>query len=1146
MNKRHYFVILFLWVFWSSSAQTFKSTKMIRGFDLTSETIFSINQDKNGFIWLATSRGVKYSDGIAMMQLPEHVGVHFSDKQLIHTDVDGHIWIYQTKGRPVVFYHDLTSWRRIPLSLEEGAESLKLSNIQLHVTGTGPDKMLYLVAGNEIIVQDMKGKLVKKFPVDPMAKGQFISFFMSAEDHVHFIYEKSIFAFRNNALQELSVSSLNLSSELLNVVFNKEENTYYYLVNDSLYRSDTLWDIGSPIFAGFSRKFITGQEAHGLFEVNGDIYFFYNSQLYKRNIKSQTIIEISADDENDVKYIECSFVDREGIIWLGSYRGASILSSLRFQNFDERIGLPALDISAIEYLKPSVYIIGYNNGYQVWKDDSPLKTVAFSDPENPIYSRILNFSTDKYGRIWFSAYKIGLGYIDPYDFEWHKVSVPNDGAVNYVDAKGDSLLVVTHGKIWKAAIDQHGSTMSFVPFLKSGTDKDDLWRNYIRKIGQVQDKWIILDNGEHSAIEDPYVGDNYIRITGYDYFYKDDTLLLATEKGLFFLENAELKPYSIQGYAIESPVYVVLADEQHRLWLGTNFGVFLVEDGHLRQFNERNGLIGNEINRGAMRFADYGRVFIGTQNGVSVYIPEEDRQHTIRPITYIEKLTVASDSNATASATKIPYSNNNVSVEYRAVTFSPWPYLQVFYKLEGFHNEWQVIQNPRENKLYFNNLPPGEYQLMIKASLGKQAESDEVYAAPFSVAYPYYLQGWFVALVVIVFVGLGILLNFLFVQFKYQGILKSDLDRKKVEIKKTEDQFKNVWNSSVDGLMLSIMGGKVIAANPALCRMAGVTEEELLTNGLPFLFKDPNFYTTQRRIIVSQIEQVNSDGITQELQMPFRTGDREIELFLTKLNSEYDGSPFLLSVFRDISQKKAYEEGLKNAKERAEEVSMLKSSILSNMSHEIRTPLNGILGSAENILRNISNQPHLASQVRIIQESGERLLHTINTILDFSKIQSDKRNINYVETNINDFFSKILVQHKSAAIKKGLLLTVKYRTKPFVGMIEREYLTMIVDHVVSNAVKYSVEGIIALQIEKKGGKLQLQVKDQGIGISEEYIDKLFFPFEQESNGYDRKFEGVGLGLTVTKHLLDELSGTISIKSKKGVGTEVVIEVPLNE
>ncbi len=1145
MYKCISFLTLFIWVFGNSSGQTFKSSKVIKGFDMTSETVYEINQDINGFIWLATDKGVRYSDGISMKQLPEEVIREFFGKQLLTTDQDGHVWIYQARGKPVVYYYDLAAWHRIPLSLTKEVEDSKQSNTRLFIRGTAQEKTLFLVVGKEIVVQDLGGTLIRKFDIDDMDCGRFSSFFTSGEGDLHFIFEKCIFKLTGGNLERVTLLDENLPNPILHVVYNKQDNSYYYLSKNALYKSGRLWQIDTPIFADFSLVINSERDSYGLFENNGDIFFFYNSQLYKRNFRSRAFTEISVRDELQVSHIQSSLVDREGAIWFGSSRGAALLSSLTFQNFNPHIGLSETDVSAIFYLAPSTYILGYNNGYQVWDRHQVLKSVEFSDPNESTLSRINNFSRDKFGKIWFGAYRNGLGFINTGNHNWQKVILPTDLPVNYVEASGDTLFVITHNHLWKAPINEDGPTAPFTEFLEKLTQQEGFAGNFIRKIGQIQNKWIILDNGEKTSSKDPDVGPTHIRISGYDYLLRNDTLLIGTENGLFFLEDNKLKPFGVNGDTVRNPVYAMLEDNQDRLWLGTNFGVFIIENNRIRQFNERNGLIGNEINRGALQMAEAGRVFIGTQNGVSVYIPEEDNQRITAPKTYIEKFTVLSDVSASTSTTNIPYSHNNVSVDYRAVSFASWPYLTVSYKLIGLFDEWRTIENPRENRIYFNNLPPGEYQLMLKSSLGQQVNSEVIFADPFTVNYPYYLQGWFIALAVVFFVGLGILLNFLFVQFKYQGLLKSNLDKKEVEIQKTEDQFKNVWNSSVDGLMLSVMGGKVMAANPALCRLAGVKEEELVAYGLSYLFHDPGFYQKARTTLVSEVEKMNGSGLTLEMRMPFKSGDREVELFLARMQSDYEDKAFLLTVFRDISQKKAYEEGLKIAKERAEEVSMLKSSILANMSHEIRTPLNGILGSAENILGNIQNQPHLASQVQIIHESGERLLHTINTILVLSKIQSDKREVNYEETNINDFLSKILLPLKSSAIKKGLLVTVKHLSKPFVAGIEREYVTMIINHVVGNAIKYSDKGLVIIVIGKRAENLYLKVTDHGIGISAEYLDKLFSPFEQESNGYDRKFEGAGLGLAVTKHLLDQLSGTIVVKSTKGKGTEVDIEIPLH-
>src|SRR5690606_4789707 len=134
----------------------------------------------------------------------------------------------------------------------------------------------------------------------------------------------------------------------------------------------------------------------------------------------------------------------------------------------------------------------------------------------------------------------------------------------------------------------------------------------------------------------------------------------------------------------------------------------------------------------------------------------------------------------------------------------------------------------------------------------------------------------------------------------------------------------------------------------------------------------------------------------------------------------------------------------------------------------------------------------------------------------------------------------------SLAIKKGLLLTLKQEKTPLMAHIDKRYFELIVTNIVENAIKYSDNGLIRITLKSDQQYLYLSVQDDGIGISKEYLNRLFTPFEQESVGYNREFEGSGIGLTITKKLVDLLSGEIKIDSKKGEGTLVSVILPLLE
>lgn len=1124
--------------------QTFKLNKQVRGFRQVSEEIYSIGQDKKGFVWLTTNKGTKYSDGIMDFELPDSVRIELLGPQKVWIDEEGLVWLYHTAGSPVVYHYDLVTWHRMDLSLPENLNAAHFKSISFFTVGTGEKKVLYHMFNGMVAQYSGPDNTPEFYRTEEL--GNFYSIFVEGSENTMFFFEKGVYTLNPHGFILLKHPVTDLGETIVKAVFCKDEGMYYFLTKGSVYTGKGFFEMEKLFYTGFSTQVYSSKDYFDLWVEKGQVYFFYNSQLFKYNSGTERGFEISAYQDLKVHHINAAMVDREGTKWIGTYRGLAVLPSLRFQNFNEFAGLTDPDISAAFTYGRNNYIVGYNGGIQLWDGIRSVKKIAFHSPkqEKQTLSRVFNFTEDKNGHLWFSAYQAGLGFFNTSTLDYFLMDLPENVPVNYIMTEGDSLWVAGANKIYGSILPRPGHRPQLSLIERDFGDGVEL--GFIRKIGKLKNgKWLILDNGNNNPDASVVVNDGAIIVKGYSYLEKNDTLFLGTDEGYFFLDEDKLRPVFFENTFINRPVYAILEATDGNLWLGTDDGVIRIVENRKRTFNENNGLIGNDVSRGALLEVGAGRVVIGTQNGVSVYIPEEDEDKSIAPLVNIEKLTVNSvDDHYETQKLLIPYAQNSIAITYSAVSFSTLPELVVQYRLEGFHNDWTQIRNPRNNQLYFNNLPPGTYRLALKASYSDQYESDVVYSPEFIIAKPFYLQLWFILMVIVFFIGVGMIINMLFLQFKNQDILKNTLDEKTSEIRHREDQFRNVWESSQDGLMLSMLGGKVVAANPALCAMAGIKEEELKERGLPYLFSDPGFYETLKPKVRQSTLGESKNGFSREMTIPFRKGECQVELRVTRMGTNYNGQPFFLNVFRDVSSKKAYEQGLKYAKEKAEEANKLKSSILSNMSHEIRTPLNGILGSTENIMQSRHSDEELIGQLEIIKESGERLLQTMNNILDLSKIESNGMNVEYEDTNIKDFISKILINHRSLAIKKGILVSVKFKTQPFIAKIDRKYLEIIINNIVDNAVKYTEKGLIQIVTEKKDDTLFFQVKDEGIGISEKYLERLFDPFEQESKGYDRKFEGAGIGLAITKHLVELLSGHIRIESEKDKGTVVTVTLPL--
>ena len=242
-----------------------------------------------------------------------------------------------------------------------------------------------------------------------------------------------------------------------------------------------------------------------------------------------------------------------------------------------------------------------------------------------------------------------------------------------------------------------------------------------------------------------------------------------------------------------------------------------------------------------------------------------------------------------------------------------------------------------------------------------------------------------------------------------------------------------------------------------------------------------------------------------------------------------------------------YAIGIKEEQRNAEAANEAKSIFLANMSHEIRTPINAILGMNEMILRENSNE-QIEEYAKNIRSAGNSLLYLVNDVLDISKIESGKleimENIYELSSFIHDCYSMVAEK----AEKKGLELIVSCNPKlPSKLKGDESRLRQVVTNILSNAAKYTEKGSITLSFDSydQDGKLMLviNVKDTGIGIKEENIEKLFTQFTRLDMEKNRNIEGTGLGLSLAKRLTDLMDGKIEVQSIYGVGSSFTVTIP---
>ena len=253
----------------------------------------------------------------------------------------------------------------------------------------------------------------------------------------------------------------------------------------------------------------------------------------------------------------------------------------------------------------------------------------------------------------------------------------------------------------------------------------------------------------------------------------------------------------------------------------------------------------------------------------------------------------------------------------------------------------------------------------------------------------------------------------------------------------------------------------------------------------------------------------------------------------------------LTDTFWKVFERKQYDEKLVLAIEKAEESDRLKSAFLANMSHEIRTPMNGILGFAGMLKEKNISTAERDNYIDVIEKSGQRMLNTINDLMDISRIESNLVEVFYSDINVNEQLDSLFSFFQPEAQSKGIQLTYKkfLADEDAIIKTDKDKLYAVLMNLIKNAMKYTERGSIEFGYKVGNKILQFFVKDTGIGIEGDQLEVIFDRFIQADNSLSRPYEGVGLGLSIAKAYTEMIGGKISVKSEKGVGSEFFLELP---
>ncbi len=1175
MKKRllHIAVLIISILFANSLiAQTFLVHKYTEEEGLPGSVVYSSAQSKEGFMFFTTRNGIARYDGLNWKNEWSEISREQADHSVLKLDNRGDLWLFSPYNSAFSKYEN-GDWQNIT-TLPQRYSKIYLQHYYSYAVGSQNNDVRILIYFDRKILAFFKDK-----------KWVDLTYLLLETEIYQIEYYKDMF------LLATSKGLLALGSNGKITQFNASIPTSPVLgfaVEYKPNQSDIIWILGNDFLGSFaSNKYTSFLSNYNfdIFTIEQKITIipnYYNSIILGSFNK---ILQIDKENKNvttlgvvngllDGSPADLT-LDRENNLWITSGRGISKISSMRFRNYNSYQGLLEDEVTSILQLNHKYYF-GHNTGVSIMDKNNEVKPLLL--PTESKFTRVLDMNISPFGEIYLATNGNGLCKINEQD-KLVKIPLPYPATdvQSVVFDKSGTMFVSSIANIYSKSI----ASNNFKLFFKM--------KSQIRKlfIDGSNNIWAAtLNDGVYKINQDGKLSHYKGRDTRLNNVYcinfnDPNKIILGTAKGLGIIRKDSIYSYN-ELAKIDNPVFLINKNK-NIYWIGTDHGIYRIDNKQTRLYSVSDGLSGLETNRDAFLVDNNNDIWIGTNRGVSKYSAKFDNLEVNKPIC---RITGISQNDIFYDITKtilLPSNNKNTTFTIDVISFINERKNTYRYKLEGFESAWSKPQSIQNLEILYRNLPAGRYVLKVQSCNSLGTWSDVVSSPMIVVANPFYLSFGFIIFVLMIL----LLLIFVVVHFasekKYRAKLEEEVNLRTDELAQSELRYKQMFiDNNAYMLIIDAQDGKIIDANPSAISYYGFQSKDL---SCTFIFD------LEVNKVSNKAEYLNDFNNSQVIALKHKLSDgtiRDVVAHLSILGT--DNEKYIFAIIEDITDRITVEEQLKSLNleleeivklrtldlenaledlkieisirkkteeelftanqkmffslEKERELGELKNKFISMISHEYRTPLTVILSSAylvkESLKRGLNDE--IDRHLYKIHASVTAMSRLLEDVLTYGKSEEGTLVIKPQPFEFARFMFDLIEEVKGIDQNKHEINFDYAGELPL--FTDRYVLKQIFINLVHNATKFSDKGTsITIDLKVHQKEFSVIITDEGKGISDDDLSLIFNPFFRNEKTIGI-IPGTGLGLTIVKRFIELLHGSIKVNNKIDKGVSFCITLPM--